>query len=60
MSDFHAAENIHEGDPDAAAQHEVIEREASQTVYNRRSKKLTPVTVQYRQCGCVSWEHPDD
>lgn len=60
MSDFHSPENIHDRDPDSQAWHEVIEREVTQTVYNRRVKKLTPVVVQYRKCGCVTWDHANE
>lgn len=60
MSDYHSPEDVHAGDPEGAAQHEIVKREASQTVYNRRVKKLTPVTVQYRACGCISWDHADE
>lgn len=60
MSDFHSPDTIHDGDPDAAARHEIIERLATQQVYDRKTKKITPIAVQYRACGCVTWEHPDD
>lgn len=60
MSDFHSPDTIHEGDPNGQARHEIIEREASQLVYNRRVKDLTPIVVKYRQCGCVTWDHVDE
>lgn len=60
MSDFHSPNTAHEDNPDAAAWHEVIEREATQQVYDRKTKKIAPIVVKYRKCGCVTWDHADD
>lgn len=60
MSDFHSPENVHDGDPERAARHEIIEREAPQQVYDRRTKKITPIVVKYRACGCITWDHADE
>lgn len=44
-----------DGEHDRTPEHQAVEREEPQRIYNPHTKTSRPVVVQYRADGCVTW-----